>query len=123
MSEVASVVVMVCGVPSGIAKEELQDLAGDIGRLVAKSGASVDAEKIKFFFSDNLVASESEKRDVCASVDGLAVAECARPEDVRNKLAQQIGWTLKLRFPEASVQCAVHPADRSSTGYWKSNGD
>ncbi len=40
-----------------------------------------------------------------------------RTADVRNRLAEHLGWALKEHFPKAMVECFVFPFD-SSQGFW-----
>lgn len=43
-----------------------------------------------------------------------------RTAEVRNRLAERLGGTLKKHFPKAMVECFIFPFDPRSQGFWTS---
>ncbi len=53
---------------------------------------------------------------IIIEVTGLFI-ESERDVEVRNRLAERLGWTLKEYFPQAMVECIVFPFD-PKRGFW-----
>jgi len=117
-----SVTITFLGMPPGTTSGELENFSGDLIGAITKTGApNLSAEKVKCFFLPSMM-SAGLGEEIRVFVDGLLIASTMpHAYDIRKELSRRICWTTKMRFPDAAVECTIHPFD-IPTGFWASNG-
>lgn len=58
--------------------------------------------------------------DIIVEITGLD-DKPERTQEVRNRLAHNVGGAVREFFPEAKVECFVHPFNHDQNGFWSSH--
>lgn len=111
-------VIFVSGLPEEMKEEEIIQLYEDIAsREIQIEELHNTKDQITVFFPPDRMKFDLGK-EIIVFIFGLFIKP-ERTDDVRGRLAQNIGEGIKKRFPEAFVECFVVPFDPRQ-GYWSS---
>ncbi len=113
-------IITVQGLPADTNEQALQSLYRACAARVAliKELKLTSTRQLTFFFPPDMMALDLGQ-EIIVTVDGLFVKPERTPE-VRNRLAEALGETVKEYFPDAFVEVLVHSFDPAQ-GFWTSD--